>query len=113
LGIFLDILEDKMTENLGKDFNYFKTVTVVVTDGYDGYDGYFGVIPNVVTGFRGARRIMFVGVNGSNIGYSFNGVHLHGRISAGQIFNFGPRAEDKIFFRGNGIVDVHIWHIGI
>jgi hypothetical protein len=101
-----------MTENRGKDFNYFKTVTATVTDGYDGYDGYFAVDPDITTAFRGARRVMFVGVQGINIGYSFNGVHLHGRISAGQIFNFGPRAEDKIFFRGNGIVDVHVWHIG-
>ncbi|MCK9567755.1 hypothetical protein M0R72_02245 [Candidatus Pacearchaeota archaeon] len=101
-----------MTENRGKDFNYFKTVTTTVTDGYDGYDGYFNVTPDITTAFRGARRMMLVGVSGSNVGYSFNGVHLHGRISAGQIFNFGIRAEDKIFFRGNGIVDVHIWHIG-
>jgi hypothetical protein len=101
-----------MTENRGKDFNFFKTVTVTVTDGYDGYDGYFSATPNITTAFRGARRMMFVGVSGVNVGYSFNGVHLHGRISAGQIFNFDTRAEDKIFFRGNGTVDVHIWHIG-
>ena len=102
-----------MTENRGKDFNYFKTVTVTVSDGYDGYDGYLNTSPDVLTAFRGARRIMLVGVSGSNVGYSFNGVKLHGRISAGQIFNFGPRAEDKMFFRGNGTVDVHIWHIGL
>lgn len=102
-----------MSETRGKDFNYFKTVTATVIDGYDGYDGYFKVTPDVITGFRGPRQMMFVGVSGNNIGYSFNGTHLHGRISAGQIFNFGTRGEDKIFFRGNGVIDVHIWHIGI
>lgn len=106
-----------MTETRGKDFNFFATVDGY-TDGYtygsDGYaDGYaFPVSPQVLTGFRGARRMMFVGVSGTNVEYSFNGTTVHGRISAGQIFNFGPRDEDKVFVRGIGEIDVHIWHIG-
>lgn len=100
-----------MTENIGKDFNFFKTITINTNDGYDGYDGYFNISPDIITAFRGARRMMFVGISGL-VGYSFNGVRLHGRISTGQIFNFGPRNEDKIFFRGKGVVDIHIWHIG-
>jgi len=117
-----------MTETRGKDFNYFATITVASStedgyfnygDGYGPYDGYYsyGPIfpsqPQVITGFRGARRMMFVGVTGTNILYSFNGNTVHGRISAGYFFDFGPRAEDKIFFIGSGSVDVHIWHIGV
>lgn len=104
-----------MTETRGKDFNFFATVDgyTGVIDGYssDGYD--FPINPQVTTGFRGARRMMFVGVSGTNVEYSFNGTTVHGRISAGYVFDFGPRAEDKIFFRGQGTVDVHIWHIGV
>jgi hypothetical protein len=95
-----------MTENRGKDFNYFSSVVVDISDGY------FPESPQVQTAFRGARRMMFVCAAGTNVEYSFDGQHLHGRISSDQIFNFGPRAEDKIFFRGSGTVDVHIWHIG-
>lgn len=97
------------TENRGKDFNFFATITSVNT-------GPFPLAtntqPDVVMGFRGARRVMFVGVSGTNVLYSFNGNNLHGRISAGQIFNFDVRGVDKIWFAGTGVVDVHAWHIG-
>jgi hypothetical protein len=56
--------------------------------------------------------MMFVGVTGDDVEYSFNGVTTHGRISADQIFNFDLRNEDKIWFKGTGSVDVHIWHAG-
>ena len=98
-----------MTESRGKDFNFFQTVTAT--------SGSFplaeGTDPDVQMAFRGARRMMFVCVSGSNIEYSFNGNTVHGRISSGQIFNFDTRAEDKIWFRGSGEVDVHAWHIGV
>lgn len=95
-----------MTEVLGKDFNYFKIVTVSgVAD--------FPVNPQVITLFRGPRKMMFRCVSGTNVEYSFNGTTTHGRISANETFNFGSRGEDKIFFKGTGTVDVHIWHIGL
>lgn len=94
-----------MTETRGKDFNYFKTVTVSgLSD--------FATDPHVLTTFRGARRMMFVCPSGTNVEYSFNGTTVHGRISADQIFNFDGRNEDKIWFRGTGVVDVHCWHYG-
>lgn len=92
-----------MTETRGKDFNYFITATA---------ESDFTTDPQAYSTFRGARRMMFVGVTGTNVEYSFNGVTVHGRISSGQIFNFGPRAEDKVWFKGTGTVDVHMWHIG-
>jgi len=55
--------------------------------------------------------MMFVGKDGNNIEYSFNGSTIHGRISINQIFNFGLRAGEKIWFRGVGTVDVHIWGV--
>lgn len=96
-----------MVKNVGKDFNYFKSVVVNITDGY------FPTEAQVQTAFRGARRMMFVCAAGTNVEYSFDGLHLHGRISNAQIFNFDIRAEDRIYFRGTGTVDVHIWHVGI
>lgn len=93
-----------MTETLGKDFNYFGIITATGAN--------FTVEPQVLTRFRGARRMMFVGVSGTNVEYSFNGATVHGRISANQIFNFDVRGEDKIWFRGTGVVDVHAWHVG-
>lgn len=97
-----------MTENVGKDFNFYQRViagagSIPVPD---------GTSPDVTMTIRGARRIMFVGVAGSDVEYSFNGNTLHGRISSGQIFNFDIRGEDKIWFRGTGTVDVHAWHVG-
>lgn len=113
----------------GMDYNFFQVVSTntTVTSGtwgdgygypitsYDGYDGYYPLFPStpqVRTGFRGARRMMLVGVSGTNVIYSFSGYNIHGRISAGYVFDFGPRAENEIYFSGIGVVDVHIWHIG-
>lgn len=113
----------------GMDYSFFQVVSTntTVTSGtwgdgygypitpYDGYDGYYPFFPSapqVRTGFRGTRRIMLVGVSGSNVIYSFSGYNIHGRISAGQIFNFGARGENEIYFAGTGVVDVHIWHTG-
>lgn len=93
-----------MTETVGKDFNYFGIITASGAN--------FTEDPQVLMRFRGARRIMFVGVSGNNVEYSFNGSTIHGRISANQIFNFDIRGEDKIWFRGTGVVDVHAWHVG-
>jgi hypothetical protein len=98
-----------MTETVGKDFNFFQTVTATAGT----FPVALGTDPDVQMALRGARRIMFVGVSGTNVQYSFNGQVVHGRISAGQIFNFDVRAEDKIWFRGSGVVDVHAWHIGV
>lgn len=92
-----------MTETRGKDFNYFGIITATAA---------FTEEPQVLIRFRGARRMMFVGVSGFNVEYSFNGSTVHGRISVNQIFNFDVRGEDKIWFRGTGVVDVHAWHVG-
>lgn len=90
-----------MTETRGKDFNFFQVVTVAVSD--------FTTEPDVQMAFRGPRRMMFVCGAGSDVEYSFNGTTVHGRISSNEQFNFGPRNEDKIWFKGNGEVDVHSW----
>jgi hypothetical protein len=97
-----------MAENLGRDFNFFQTVTATAGSFPVGAN----VDPDVQITIRGAHRIMFVCVSGTNIEYSFNGNTVHGRISQDQIFNFDIRAEDKIWFRGSGEVDVHAWHVG-
>ena len=126
------VFEVKMGKpvNTGKDYNFFKVVSTntSVTSGtwgdgyvapigtpYDGYDGYYPLFPStpqVRTAFRGARKIMLVGVSGTDVIYSFSGYNIHGRISSGQIFTFGSRGENEIYFAGVGTVDVHIWHIG-
>jgi len=94
-----------MTETRGKDFNYFKTIIIAGVAA-------FPTNPQTLTRFRGARRMMFRCTAGTNVEYSFNGTTVHGRISSGEIFNFGLRNEDKIFFRGTGSVDVQIWQVG-
>lgn len=98
-----------MVESIGKDFNFYQRVVAVA--------GSFplpeGTEPHVQIAFRGPRRIMLVGISGSDVQYSFNGNTLHGRISADQIFNFDVRGEDKIWILGTGTVDVHAWHIGV
>jgi hypothetical protein len=91
-----------MTETVGKDFNFFQTVTSTAS---------FAVTPDVTMRFRGPRSMMFIGVSGTSIEYSFNGTTTHGRISSGQILNFGQRNEDKIWFKGSGVIDVHSWRI--
>jgi hypothetical protein len=96
-----------MSENLGKDFNFYQRVSVT-SGSFPTTDGY-----NVLIKFRGPRRMMFVCTSGTDIEYSFNGNTVHGRISANQIFNFDVRNEDKIWFKGTGTVDVHAWHIGV
>jgi len=93
------------TQNTGKDFNFFKTVTAIAGN----WPLDINTEPDVLMRFRGARRIMFVCASGTNIEYSFNGNTMHGRISADQIFTFDIRNEDKIWFRGSGEVDVHAW----
>jgi hypothetical protein len=85
-----------------RDFNFFKTGTSTAS---------FTVASDVLMNFRGPRSMMFVCVSGTNVEYSFDGVTVHGRISTGQIFNFGPRNEDKIWFRGTGVIDVQSWRI--
>lgn len=102
--IVIDLWGLSMAETRGKDFNFFATVTSPGDD--------FTDEPQVIITFRGAKRMMFVCVSGTNVEYSFNGNTLHGRISANQIFNFDIRGEDKIWLRGTGVVDVHAWHVG-
>jgi hypothetical protein len=96
-----------MVESRGKDFNFYQRVTATA--------GTFPVVgnPDVQIAFRGPRRMMFVCRSGTDVEYSFNGNTVHGTISANQIFNFDVRSEDKIWFRGTGVVDVHAWHIGV
>jgi hypothetical protein len=96
-----------MAENLGKDFNFYQRVNVT-SGSFPSTD-----TCNVQIKFRGTRRMMFVCTSGTDIEYSFNGNTVHGRISANQIFNFDIRNEDKIWFKGTGIVDVHAWHSGL
>lgn len=98
-----------MVENVGKDFNFYQRVIASAGS----FPVAAGTDPDVQMAIRGARRIMFVCIAGSDVEYSFNGNTLHGRISANQIFNFDVRAEDKVWFRGTGTVDVHAWHIGV
>jgi hypothetical protein len=94
-------------DNVGHhDYNFFGTVTVTG-------ESTFPTTPQIQSAFRGPRRMMFVGVTGNNIYYSFSGTNIHGRISAGQIFNFDVRAESKVYFYGTGVVDVHMWHVGV
>jgi len=96
------------TENIGKDFNYYRRVTAVAGT----WPLPETTNPDVQIAFRGPRRMMFVCTSGTDVEYSFNGNTIHGRISAGQIFNFDVRGEDKVWIRGSGVVDVHAWHVG-
>ena len=95
-------------QTAGKDFNYFKEITISgLTD--------FPSVAQAFAKFRGARRMMFVCTDGA-VEYSFNGNTLHGSMDttkASAILNFGTRMEDKIWFRGTGTVQVHIWQLGV
>lgn len=88
----------------GADFNFYEEVTVsAVAD--------FPEEPQVFMKFRGNRRMLFVCTSGS-VEYSFNGNTLHGvtdSATASNQLNFGPRMQDKIWFRGTGTVQVHAW----
>jgi len=95
-----------MTEDIGKDFNFYERVTAIA-----GAWPATGTEPDAQMAFRGPRSILLVGVSGSDVEYSFNGNTIHGRISAGQVFPFELRNEDKIWLRGSGEVDIHAWRI--
>lgn len=82
-------------------YDYFKIVETTTTD--------YPIEPDCQTYFRGSRRIMLVGKVGTNVEYSFDGVTTHGRISADQIIHLNLRIESKIWFKGTGTVDVHMW----
>lgn len=87
----------------GTDFNFYKQLVVT--------NGSFNITPDCFMGFRGSRRMLFVCTAGT-VEYSFNGNTLHGAMSASLAssqLNFGPRMQDKIWFRGNGTVQVHCW----
>ena len=94
-------------QNIGKDFNYYKEVTVTgVAD--------FTEECQAFSKFRGARRMLFVCTAGS-VEYSFNGNTVHGAMDSALAqsaqLNFGPRQEDKVWVRGTGTVQIHMWAI--
>ena len=95
-------------QDRGKDFNFYQEVVVagVAT---------FADEPDVLMGFRGARRMIFVCPDGT-VEYSFNGNTVHGKMVSGEPsekLNFDVRMEDKIWVRGTGTIQIHSWQIGV
>jgi hypothetical protein len=89
---------------LGTDFNHYEEVTVSGASE-------FPDDAQVEIRFRGPQRLMFICTSGSPE-YSFNGNTVHGVMSTSapqNFFNFGPRDNKKIWFKGTGTVRVHAW----
>lgn len=97
------MVDYKITQ--GVDYNYYKEISISsVTD--------FPDAPQVIIYFRGPQRLMFICTSGTDIEYSFNGNTTHGKMSATtpqNIFEFGPRDNKKIWFKGTGDIRVHAW----
>lgn len=90
---------------LGTDFNHYQEVTVSGVSDYPDN-------AQVIIRFRGAQRLIFVCTSGTDVEYSFNGNTTHGVMSdtaPEDIFNFGPRDNKKIWFKGTGTIRVHAW----
>lgn len=91
--------------NYGKDFNFFKKLTVNITDGY------FPSQCQILIPFM-TQTVTFDLESGSSVEYSFNGNTLHGDMTAGEASEnlvFENRVINKIFFRGTGVVRIEAW----
>ena len=88
----------------GKDFNYYKKITVTSTD--FGSDSVSGEQPDVVFGFT-VQSLMLLnegaGGSGNNvIEYSFNGNTVHGELDPdlpSRALSFDNRSVSMIWFR--------------
>lgn len=89
----------------GADFNFFHEDTVANADFTE--DPY-------IPGVRGSSHSFYIrNTGGQDLEYSFNGLTLHGRITAAQDERFFPnRSISKIWFRapsGSTTVEVEGW----
>ena len=92
------------TVSKGTDFNHYQSVAFTNAD--------YEAVPQVLIRFKGPQRLMFICTAGTDIEYSFNGITTHGVMSSSapqNYFNFGPRDNKKIWFKGTGTVRVHAW----
>lgn len=91
----------------GKDFNYFKKLSVATVDGY---------FPNecqVLIPFS-TYSVSFQLESGGPLEYSFNGINVHGDMTDGyasENLSFLNRVICKIWFRGTGTVRIEAWGI--
>lgn len=90
----------------GADFNFFDEGTVTNTAFED--DETF------LAGVRGSSFNFYIRNTGSqNLEYSFNGVHVHGRITSTQDERFFPdRSISKVWFRapaGSTTYEIEGW----
>lgn len=100
------MIDLRVTE--GVDFNHYQEVSVSGVSE-------FPTTPQVIIRFKGPQQLMFVCTSGTDVEYSFNGFTTHGKMSATSpqnLFNFGPRGNKKIWFKGTGDIRVHAWHPG-
>ena len=89
----------------GRDLNYFKKLTVSDVD--------FPNTCQVVIPFM-TYTITFDLESGGPLEYSFNGLTLHGDMTAGESSEslvFENRVASKIWFRGTGVVRIEAWSI--
>ena len=93
----------------GKDFNYFKKVTVINAE-FDSEN------PEVVFNFRNQVAFSIINEGDTIVEYSFNSSTLHGDMTPGtpsSAIVFDNRRVSKIWFRnpsgGSNIVRVEAW----
>lgn len=91
----------------GRDFNYFNTLSVAISDGY------FPAACQVVIPFS-THTVTFQLESGGPLEYSCNGTTLHGTMRDGyasESLTFANRVMSKLWFRGTGTVRIEAWGI--
>ena len=95
----------------GRDFNFFKKMTVVATEFGD--QSIDGNQPDMIITFPTYTVTFQLETDGS-VEYSFNGTTVHGDMTAGRFsanLIFENRVISKIWFKGAGIVRIEAWGI--
>lgn len=93
------------TIDIGTDFNHYQEISI------SGVSAYPDTAQAIIK-FKGPQRLMFICTSGTDVEYSFNGNTTHGKMSAAapqNIFEFGPRDNKKIWFKGTGDIRIHAW----
>lgn len=94
--------------NYGKDFNYFRKLSVDLP-----LDGYFSDECQILIPFS-TQTVTFQLENGGPIEYSFNGITCHGDMMDGyasENLTFENRVICKAWFRGTGTIRIEAWSI--
>jgi hypothetical protein len=93
----------------GKDYNFYKEVTVTRT-------GSFAGVEDLIINVKGTDNLILHNTGSAEITYSFNGNTIHGKLTAAggavPVKTFNNRRVSKIWFycaSGSNVVRVEAW----